>query len=223
MKRMIVLAVLLLCILPSCQKENSLVFTDIPAAERSSVKVQLCHTTGNGAYVLIEVNENAVNGHLQHGDAYPNECLGDGLFLDQDCQLIDVSMEGEDCANGLDDNCNGLVDDEDEEFCSTCPCFDLEMVLAADNLAYYNFEVEDCGGGPFVGFSQPNINYGVNVELNLALSPTGDACFNMSDSETISCKRIIVAAQEELQLPNFCNQFTSNEGALFFKTNISDE
>lgn len=34
--------------------------------------VEICHLTGNGSYNLIEVDENAVDAHLEHGDVYPN-------------------------------------------------------------------------------------------------------------------------------------------------------
>lgn len=38
------------------------------ANKRAANKVKICHLTGNGEYILIEVNQNAVPAHLAHGD-----------------------------------------------------------------------------------------------------------------------------------------------------------
>ena len=46
----------------------------------------VCHVTGNGSYNLLNVNENAVQAHLGHGDGIP----GDGQF-DDNCDPVPVS------------------------------------------------------------------------------------------------------------------------------------
>ena len=43
----------------------------IDTEEPEDGKVQLCHRTGNGRYVLIEVGAAAEPAHLAHGDVYP--------------------------------------------------------------------------------------------------------------------------------------------------------
>ena len=48
-------------------------------------KVDICHITGNGKYVLINVSENAKPAHLAHGDSLPGQ-------------------------NGLDENCVEVTD-----------------------------------------------------------------------------------------------------------------
>ncbi len=64
------------------------------AAARDNVEV--CHQEGGGGYHIIEVNENAVDAHLNHGD-----------WL----------VEEEICDDGVDNDCDGDVDVD------CCPCF----------------------------------------------------------------------------------------------------
>ena len=220
MKKLIVLAVALLC-LASCRQDSSLAFVEFLNTDRVSIKVKICHLVENGKYELIEVNENSLDDHFDHGDAYPNECIAHGQFLDPTCNLVDVSQVAENCENEVDDNCNGLFDRDDEEFCTDCPCYDIDLVFATNNITYYNSEVDACAG-PFIGFSQEVINYGVNPELNLALSPTAEICTELSPAEVAACRRIIIKAQETMQLPNFCSQFTNNQGTPFFSINSNN-
>ena len=68
-------------------------------------KVDVCHQQGNGGYHIINVNENALDAHLGHGD-----------WL----------VEDEVCDDGIDNDCDGDVDED----CAVCPCFtrdDLEF------------------------------------------------------------------------------------------------
>ncbi len=32
-------------------------------------RVDICHLTGNGEYIVIEVSENAADAHMRHGDS----------------------------------------------------------------------------------------------------------------------------------------------------------
>jgi len=55
-------------------------------------KVDVCHITGNGKYVFININEHALPAHLAHGDSLPGE---DGL--DANCaaptvEFVDISV-----------------------------------------------------------------------------------------------------------------------------------
>jgi len=53
---------------------------EIPAGETAETycvaredKVEICHLEGNGTFNLIEVDDSAVQAHLDHGDVYPDE------------------------------------------------------------------------------------------------------------------------------------------------------
>ncbi len=63
------LSIILLVFMTACQKNDQRITSDNPdAALKASSKVALYHLTGNGSYVMIHVNENAVPAHLAHGD-----------------------------------------------------------------------------------------------------------------------------------------------------------
>ena len=64
-------------------------------------KVEVCHQQGNGGYHINEVNENALDAHLGHGD-----------WL----------VEDEICGDEIDNDCDGDVDED----CAVCPCFTRE-------------------------------------------------------------------------------------------------
>ncbi len=42
-------------------------------AKGPSPKVEICHLTGNGSYILINVSSNALDAHEAHGDMAPFE------------------------------------------------------------------------------------------------------------------------------------------------------
>jgi hypothetical protein len=69
-----------------------------PAAAKNN-KVDVCHVEGNGGYHIINVNENAVDAHLGHGDWLVTE---------------------EVCGDGIDNDCDGDVDED------CCPCYGRE-------------------------------------------------------------------------------------------------
>jgi hypothetical protein len=56
------------------------------STEKKLPKVDICHITGNGKYVMINVSENAQPAHLAHGDSLPGQ-------------------------GGLDENCVEVADD----------------------------------------------------------------------------------------------------------------
>lgn len=208
---MLFVTVALLCLI-SCQKESEFIFDDVTIETRNSNQVYLCHKVGNENFNLIQVGQNSVPGHLAHGDGYPEECYDSGLYLDGNCNLIDVSLEEEICGNGLDDNCDGLTDAEDSTACG-CPCFTSEEVLEAELTSYYDYRINDCAG-PFVGFEQLNsCNIGVSVEQLVAVSPDCDVCFDLTVAEATACQNIIMSLQRQLNLPDFCdeNLLTSEE------------
>ena len=72
-------------------------------------KVEICHSEGNGSYHVIEVNENALDAHLGHGDHYPfsvhADADGDGYGApdasSEACEVPDGYVtNGTDCDDG---------------------------------------------------------------------------------------------------------------------------
>jgi hypothetical protein len=59
------------------------------AVAKSSGKVEICHRTGNGGFVLININSNALQAHLAHGDVAPGAAVPGqpGKSLGADCSL----------------------------------------------------------------------------------------------------------------------------------------
>jgi len=86
----------------------------------SNKKVQICHRTENGNFVLIEISKNALEAHLAHGDKIV-DADGDGhssfdscFGTMDDCDDNDPSVypgAEEICGDGIDNNCNGEIDE----------------------------------------------------------------------------------------------------------------
>ena len=97
-------------------------------------KVDVCHVTGSGSINIINVSTSSVSAHLAHGDHLAGsyyldndgdgegdagtvaECLYDG-YVDNgdDCDDDDSSIhtEAEEiCGDGVDNNCDGQVDED---------------------------------------------------------------------------------------------------------------
>ena len=56
-----------------------------------TTKVDVCHRTGNGTFILITVGAPAVPAHLGHGDGFPGSSvpgLTDGSTLAADCSIV---------------------------------------------------------------------------------------------------------------------------------------
>lgn len=63
------------------------------AKNDKNVKVDVCHATGNGDYVLINISENAVDKHVdKHGDLFPGDVVpgGESMVLDENCEMVDA-------------------------------------------------------------------------------------------------------------------------------------
>ena len=60
-------------------------------ADAAANKVAVCHAQGNGGYHLINVAENALPAHVQHGDASPGAAVPDqpNLNFDDSCTPVD--------------------------------------------------------------------------------------------------------------------------------------
>ncbi len=87
-----------------------------------NAKVDLCHyDADNGTWHVINVSQNAVPAHLAHGDVILIDADGDGWVEAEnecvpggDCNDNDATVHPgaeEVCGNGVDDNCDGNVDE----------------------------------------------------------------------------------------------------------------
>lgn len=73
-------------------------------------KVDVCHIEGNGSYHLINVSKNALQAHLDHGDALLTNSItnGDEVIFNSDCsvsltKLNSVTVDSKDL-DGVDSN-----------------------------------------------------------------------------------------------------------------------
>ncbi len=57
----------------------------VPAFAKAT-KVDVCHVEGNGSYHMINISENALQAHLNHGDGLPGDVVGN-MILGEDCSL----------------------------------------------------------------------------------------------------------------------------------------
>ena len=94
-------------------------------------KVDICHySVEDDSWHMINVNLNALAAHEGHGDVRLDDQDGDGYvpfnecgFGEMgDCDDTDPAVNPgaeEICGNGVDDDCDGLIDAEDEDCCQT--------------------------------------------------------------------------------------------------------
>ncbi len=119
------LPLLLILFLLGCQKQ---MIKDDAAKEKTlagkpSAKINVCHYDPvTGAYTIINLNLNAWPGHQAHGDVRLDDQDGDGYVPANscgfgkmgDCDDVNTAINpgsAEICGNGVDDNCNGMVDE----------------------------------------------------------------------------------------------------------------
>jgi len=133
------------------------------SADRLSKKVRICHKGGK----VLSINRSALAAHIAHGDLILEDADGDGFYPDNecgygpmgDCDDTDPNINpaaGEICDDGIDNNCNGAIDENDEE-CQTTVIFkytsnfdDLnELGLGVDKGC--SPIVRDFGNGYFAG------------------------------------------------------------------------
>jgi uncharacterized protein (TIGR02145 family) len=120
--RKLQLPLLAILLFSSCQKQIKIdqvqkqtVLEEFSTSLLNNIKVRICHKNG----VEIVIDEAALMTHIAHGDAVDLD--GDGYFnKENSCTTIDCNDNNavvnpgaiEVCGNGIDDNCNGQVDEE---------------------------------------------------------------------------------------------------------------
>nr|NIW43387.1 hypothetical protein [Gammaproteobacteria bacterium] len=62
---------------------------------RPAPKVDICHFLGNGEYIKINISANALQAHLDHGDAHPNDYVPgmSDWALDENCVQYELMSE----------------------------------------------------------------------------------------------------------------------------------
>lgn len=123
MKKILYFFALALFSLAACQKVDN---SPVSLENRGNLselndKITICHTTGNGNFVTISILSSALNSHLNHGD-YILDADGDGFSAvgacegsKNDCNDNDSAVfpgAAEVCGDGIDNNCNGVIDEE---------------------------------------------------------------------------------------------------------------
>ena len=173
-------------------------------------KVDVCHKGQ-----MINVSINALSGHQGHGDAVDMD--GDGYFdLENDCTEMDCDDANADvnpgvaeeiCDNGIDDNCNGEVDENCAEI---CPCFDDDTFALTNPTSY--FDDRDT----FIEYTG-TINYSTLSAIQIITENGNTRCEVFINGQLIStteldspepCRSILIAKAAELGLPcqgNACN------------------
>ena len=119
LKRLLTLA---LFGIAACQKPDNTQITGDNSGKLSGPndKINICHATGNGKFNTISISSNALKSHLEHGD-YVLDVDGDGFTAAgacegsmNDCNDNNAAVfpgAAEVCGDGIDNNCNGVIDE----------------------------------------------------------------------------------------------------------------
>ncbi len=103
--------------------------TNVTSAQnRSNQKVNVCHYDADSdSWHMINISINALPAHLNHGDVLLEDADGDGWVVEEnecvpggDCHDEDATINPgaeELCDDGIDNNCNGEIDEDCVDCC----------------------------------------------------------------------------------------------------------
>lgn len=149
-------------LITSCEKdlpENKT--TSDANLENRSGKVTICHKLGNGNFISISVNQNAVQAHLDHGDFLADadgdgftaigSCSGTANDCDDTNPKIHPDLE-EVCDDDIDNNCDGQVDEDCEPCIVTMPW---QKTIGGSDVDALTLVINTTDGGYFLaGYSR---------------------------------------------------------------------
>jgi uncharacterized protein (TIGR02145 family) len=121
MKKLL-LPFMLMIFIFACQKDPTGILDKLKDPKNTEKKIEVCHKEGNGSYHTINISSNALSAHVAHGDVVP-DADGDGytkvnpcgIGTQNDCNDNNAAINPgakEICDNGIDDNCNGKIDED---------------------------------------------------------------------------------------------------------------
>lgn len=128
MKKITILALLIVLVGTSCSQDSIDEEFSVDLKMKAD-KILVCHySVDDDSYKLLEINDNAISNHLEHGDVRLDDQDMDGYVPYNECDYgnmgdcddmnsyINPNMV-EYCGNGIDDDCDGMVDEEDSDGC----------------------------------------------------------------------------------------------------------
>ena len=108
------------------------------------------------------------------------------------------------CDNGIDDNCNGLIDDEDPQ-CGICPCYNKNDILefaksqgeSLDAVFRDAFDDRSNNHVSFIDFGSEGF---IVSSDGTCSSPKSDTSTGLTDQEIDACRATVQMAAEDLGL-----------------------
>lgn len=206
MKKYIVLfAVVLMAV--GCSQDTDDPVTELNLETTSGVRsndIAVCHKGR-----VIYVNENALNGHMAHGDTALVDNDGDGYvagesacdFQGGDCDDNDPSVypgAEELCADGIDNDCDGSIDEDCVEY--NCPCFSYAEAMDYAIATAEEYYDQVCYFGSMGFTSNAGPNWGVRswfMSNYCTDFDGGDTMIGPSDMS--DCQQMLLAVQAEVQ------------------------
>lgn len=182
---------------------------------KSKSSLIICHYDAtNDEWKLLDVSSNSWKGHEKHGDIRLDDQDGDtfvpfnecGYGNQGDCNDNNANinpLSTELCDNGIDDNCDGFIDDKDET-CSLIP-----EIEVANNLEFESLK-SNCTTIATIPFSVKNIctnniesfkisydennNSSIDREFDISMVENNCPDFSFTETFPIGIHRLVIEA-----------------------------